>query len=238
MIGLLTAIYTRRFAHRPADRRGHVLGARHGPRPDGSPATPTSAVRLCARLDGVRVPGRIFTMGTLFLALLAGAGAEWLIRRAAPLERRGPAGRDGRPGCAGGALFATLVRRRARPRHRGRGRWPPRPSGRAPAAARRSGCPARSWICPPMHTTIAIWQYFSTNGFYDIPIGNSTFDMPAWMICAAALSGFPDRASVEKLRFYGIRTVVLHTRTTRGFPSPTPSPIAEPPTRSPRRPSR
>ena len=25
------------------------------------------------------------------------------------------------------------------------------------------------------------------------------------------MSGFPDRASVEKLRYYGIRTVVLHT---------------------------
>jgi hypothetical protein len=25
------------------------------------------------------------------------------------------------------------------------------------------------------------------------------------------MGGFPDRASVEKLRFYGVRTVVLHT---------------------------
>ncbi len=29
------------------------------------------------------------------------------------------------------------------------------------------------------------------------------------------MNGFPDRASVEKLRFYGIRTVVLHLRMPR-----------------------
>ena len=31
--------------------------------------------------NGVRVPGRIFITGTLFYALLAGAGAEWLVGR-------------------------------------------------------------------------------------------------------------------------------------------------------------
>ena len=56
-----------------------------------------------------------------------------------------------------------------------------------------------------------IWQYFSTDGFYEIPIGNSTFDMPAVDDLRGGMNGFPDRASVEKLRYYGIRTVVLHT---------------------------
>ena len=32
--------------------------------------------------DGVRVPGRIFTLATLFYALLAGAGAQLLVRLA------------------------------------------------------------------------------------------------------------------------------------------------------------
>ena len=31
--------------------------------------------------DGVRVPGRVFTLATLFYALLAGAGAQWLVQR-------------------------------------------------------------------------------------------------------------------------------------------------------------
>ncbi|MGC2375024.1 MAG: hypothetical protein WA484_14220, partial [Solirubrobacteraceae bacterium] len=56
-----------------------------------------------------------------------------------------------------------------------------------------------------------LWQYFSTNGFYDIPLGNSTFDIPATDDLRGGMSGFPDRASVEKLRYYGVRTVVLHT---------------------------
>ena len=55
-----------------------------------------------------------------------------------------------------------------------------------------------------------MWQYFSTDGFYKIPIGNSTFDIPAVDDLRGGMSGFPDRASVEKLRYYGIKTVVLH----------------------------
>src|SRR5208283_45251 len=63
-----------------------------------------------------------------------------------------------------------------------------------------------------------IWQYFSTDGFYEIPIGNSTFDMPAVDDLRGGMSGFPDRASVEKLRYYGIRTVVLHTQPINQLP--------------------
>ena len=56
-----------------------------------------------------------------------------------------------------------------------------------------------------------LWQYFSTDGFYKIPVGNSTFDIPAVDDLRGGMNGFPDRASVEKLRYYGIKTVVLHT---------------------------
>ncbi|MDQ6811931.1 MAG: hypothetical protein M3Z95_08550, partial [Actinomycetota bacterium] len=57
-----------------------------------------------------------------------------------------------------------------------------------------------------------LWQYFSTDGFYKIPVGNSTFDINAVDDLRGGMSGFPDRASVEKLRYYGIRTVVLHLK--------------------------
>ncbi|MFZ1153670.1 MAG: hypothetical protein WAN93_02060, partial [Solirubrobacteraceae bacterium] len=56
-----------------------------------------------------------------------------------------------------------------------------------------------------------LWQYFSTNGFYKLPVGNSTFDMPSVDDLRGGMSAFPDRASVEKLRYYGVKTVVLHT---------------------------
>jgi hypothetical protein len=57
-----------------------------------------------------------------------------------------------------------------------------------------------------------IWQYFSTDGFYPIPVGNSTFDIPAVDDLRGGMEAFPDRASVEKLRYLGIRTVVLHLK--------------------------
>ena len=60
-----------------------------------------------------------------------------------------------------------------------------------------------------------LWQYFSTDGFYKIPVGDSTFDIPALDDLRGGMYGFPDRASVEKLRYYGIRTVVLHTAASR-----------------------
>ena len=74
-----------------------------------------------------------------------------------------------------------------------------------------------------------VWQYFSTDGFYKIPIGNSTFDMPKVDDLRGGMANFPDRASVEKLRFYGIRTVVLHTGLPKDLPPEHGKVVAEPP---------
>ena len=68
---------------------------------------------------------------------------------------------------------------------------------------------AAPWLAPRADR---IWQYFSTDGFYKIPVGNSTFDIPQVDDLRGGMNGFPDRASVEKLRYYGIRTVVLHLK--------------------------
>ncbi len=56
------------------------------------------------------------------------------------------------------------------------------------------------------------------DGFYKIPLGNSTFDIPPLDDLRGGMSGFPDKASVEKLRYYGIKTVVLHTDAVKGLP--------------------
>jgi hypothetical protein len=74
-----------------------------------------------------------------------------------------------------------------------------------------------------------VWEYFSTNGFYKIPMGESTFDIPSLDDLRGGMNGFPDRASVEKLRYYGIRTVVLHTKLPTGLPAEQGWVIAEPP---------
>ncbi len=57
-----------------------------------------------------------------------------------------------------------------------------------------------------------VWQYFSTDGFPEIAQGTSTFDIPSEDDLRGGMAGFPDKASVEKLRWYGIKTVVLHLK--------------------------
>jgi len=80
------------------------------------------------------------------------------------------------------------------------------------------GLPGPRLDLPTDGTLDRIWQYFSIDGFYEIPIGNSTFDLPAVDDLRGGMNGFPDQASVEKLRYYGIRTVVLHTKIPPGLP--------------------
>jgi hypothetical protein len=154
--------------------------------------------------NGVRVPGRIFTLATLFYALLAGAGAQLLVRRLRPW-----AGRQSLrslPALAGAALVIGIVGEGA-----GHLAHPVVPQ---PARA-EVGLAGPLLDLPTDGPADRLWQYFSTDGFYKIPVGNSTFDFRAVDDLRGGMSGFPDRASIEKLRFYGIRTVVLHLRMPR-----------------------
>jgi hypothetical protein len=202
--------------------------------------------------DGVRVPGRIFTLATLFLALLAGAGAQLLSgklgelttrRRDAPEASRDEvvAEEQTGAGAAGG---------RARRRTGARSRLATVTAlvgivlviGIVGEGAGHLGHPvvprlARAEVglrgplldLPTDGTLDRIWQYFSTNGFYKIPVGNSTFDMPQVDDLRGGMKNFPDKASVEKLRYYGIRTVVLHTVTYPELPPEHGLVIPEPP---------
>jgi hypothetical protein len=155
--------------------------------------------------NGVRVPGRVFTMGTLFYALLAGAGAQWLVERlrryTGRARSRSPRLATALPAVAGGILLIGILGEGAG--HLGHPRVP------QPARA-EVGLPGPRLDLPTDGAHDRIWQYFSTDGFYKIPIGNSTFDMPAVDDIRGGMQNFPDKASVEKLRHYGIKTVVLH----------------------------
>jgi hypothetical protein len=153
--------------------------------------------------NGVRVPGRVFMLATLFLALLAAAGA-W---RLAEIARAWGAGLGPRGGArmvavVGALLVAGLVGEGAG--HLGH------PVVPQPARA-ETRLPGPIMDLPTDGAADRLWQYFSTDGFYKIPVGNSTFDIPSVDDLRGGMSGFPDRASVEKLRYYGVKTVVLHT---------------------------
>lgn len=210
--------------------------------------------------NGVRVPGRIFTLATLFLALLAGAGAQRLVCAArARSRRRGEGLRTGKPphqagSPNGGGSWSAPRRGAGSPR----GPWSLRGAGSLQGASPRvAGSPRGPWslrgealpalvgivlviglvgegaghmghpVVPQPARAEAglpapildlpadgahdrIWQYFSTDGFPEIANGNSTFDIPSQDDLRGGMNGFPDRNSVEKLRWYGIRTVVLH----------------------------
>jgi hypothetical protein len=164
--------------------------------------------------NGVRVPGRVFTLATLAYALLAGAGVQLLAARAGAWGRRrslaAGAGAWGRRRSlrfaglvAGAALAAAIVGEGAG--HLGH------PVVPQPVRA-EIGLPGPRLDLPTDGAADRVWQYFSTDGFYKIPIGNSTFDIPRVDDLRGGMNGFPDRASVEKLRYYGIRTVVLHLK--------------------------
>ncbi|MGA2453020.1 MAG: hypothetical protein ABSG93_05820 [Solirubrobacteraceae bacterium] len=177
--------------------------------------------------DGVRVPGRIFTLATLFYALLAGAGAQWLVQRVRAWgEQRRPAGSPtprspmrrlpalalpaiSLPALAGAVLLIGIVGEGAG--HLGHPLVP------QPARA-EIGLPGPLIDLPTDGALDRIWQYFSTDGFPKIANGESTFDIPAEDDLRGGMSGFPDQASVEKLRYYGIKTVVLHTVLPKGLP--------------------
>jgi hypothetical protein len=204
LIGLCTGLYTRRL------RWGLAAGAvvcgvlALGLGLTGAGYPYRLLYNYAPGWDGVRVPGRVFTLATLFLALLAGAGAQWLLARA---RERGALvsafWRDGLPVLVGGALLVGLLGEGA-----GHMATPVVPE---PARA-EIGLPAPIMGLPTDGAADRVWQYFSTDGFPRIPNGNSTFDIPAMDDLRGGMNAFPDRASVEKLRFYGIRTVVLHLR--------------------------
>jgi hypothetical protein len=168
--------------------------------------------------DGVRVPGRIFTLATLLYALLAGAGAQLLAGFAGAWGARHSV--RALPGIVGLVLVVGLVGEGAG--HLGH------PIVPQPAKA-EIGLPGPVLDLPTDGALDRIWQYFSTNGFYKIPIGESTFDIPAVDDLRGGMNGFPDRASVEKLRYYGIKTVVLHTVIPKGLPPEQGWVFAEPP---------
>ncbi len=172
--------------------------------------------------DGVRVPGRVFTLATLFYALLAGAGVQWLAGRMAgigspPTQKRAPS--------AVGALVGVVLAIGILGEGAGHLGHPLVPQ---PAQA-EIGLRGPLLDLPTDGALDRIWQYYSTDGFYEIPIGNSTFDMPDVDDLRGGMNGFPDRASVEKLRFYHIHTVVLHTVLPKGLPPEHGPVVAEPP---------
>jgi len=143
--------------------------------------------------DSVRTPGRLNTMTSLGLALLAAAGAHALIAR-----MRWPRGRTV---LAVALPLIVLIE--------GMGFPNPHPTVAEPPAGLADATPPRLHL--PMNTyesrRFILW---STNGFPEIVNGRGSFDPTFFLELEDEMAAFPDPAVIQHLRDLGINTVVLH----------------------------
>lgn len=148
--------------------------------------------------DGIRTPGRIFTLTSLGLALLAAAGASAVISRTG---RRGT--------LVGGAIATVIVIEGfagiAYPT------VPPVPVGQA-------GLGAPQLHLPTEAQRDSLYMLWSTDAFPPLVNGYPGFELPPLERLRRAARSFPSRVSVAALRSYGVRVVVFHPELARETP--------------------
>jgi hypothetical protein len=164
--------------------------------------------------EAIRTPGRLATFSTLGLALLAAAGAEATLRMA----RRRLAERDGgsasRAGPAAAAIacllgFVILVEGRGLP-------FDPYDDQDQPAVP-YPGASAAEIPDPQLHLPAVDAQenrrylLWSTDGFPRIVNGRASTRPDSIEELIEEMRYFPSEATVERLRAFGVRSVVLHT---------------------------
>jgi hypothetical protein len=165
---------------------------------------------------GIRVPGRLMTLTSLGLALLAAAGADRVVRLAARASIR--RGRSALVASAAAAALVLAVLVEGSGFDLGGGaavsgpshpHVPTAPAGLANLAAPQVHLP----ITVPANRRYVLW---STDGFPRMVNGRASFQPASFVRLSAELTRFPDRASVARLRALGVQTVVLHTRLASG----------------------
>lgn len=159
--------------------------------------------------DAVRTPGRIATLTTLALGLLAAAGARALI--GSPRRRGGE--RFGTAPAARGAGIVLLV---GVILFEGSGRLPLAAVPRVPAGQLRTAAPQLH--LPSDVLRDLTYMYWSTEGFPRLVNGHSAFVPRSLQELRARMRTFPDAESVAVLRALGVRTVVLHPDLAPGTP--------------------
>jgi hypothetical protein len=163
--------------------------------------------------QGIRTPGRLNTLTSLGLALLAAAGAQALTSR---LRRRAPGGGPVALGAGAVIVVAILAEGAgfrigtdgsaiAGPPH---ARVPPPPAGQRDAPA------------PQQHLPIepSIYLLWSTDGFPAITDGVGAFEPRFTQRLRAEMRAFPNPESVSRLRSLGVRTVIFHPDLAAGTP--------------------
>ena len=169
------------------------------------------AYELLPGWDGMRTPGRLVTFASLGLALLAGAGASALLTRA-----RGRFSTALTAGIAAMLVVAVVVEGRGLPFDptdaRAEPQVPSPPADLSDVPAPQLYLPAET---ADQNRRYLLW---STDGFPDLFNGRSSVE-PAWTArVIRSMDRFPDRASVERLRHVGVRSVIIDLDLATGTP--------------------
>jgi hypothetical protein len=151
---------------------------------------------LAPGVDALRTPGRLNTITSLALALLAAFGADRVIaivrsRRIRP-----------HPAVIVGALFCAIVTEGAGTLRADSVPPVPRPQGLL-LAEPQVHLPFDGRIDP-------LYMLWSTEGFPRIVNGGSGFDPALTAALRSRLASFPDRNTISRLQRLGVGTVVLH----------------------------
>lgn len=154
--------------------------------------------------QGIRVPGRLHTLTTLCLALLAGAGAAALAARVR--ARRGQVAATAALALACAAILAEGWGFADHPT------VPLAPPGFSAAPQPALHLPAGAFD----NRRYVLW---STDGFPDVVNGRGSFIPRQFEELLRVTRSFPDRRSVAYLRGRGVRSVTVHlARTPRSSP--------------------
>ena len=143
--------------------------------------------------NGLRTPGRLNTLASLALALLAAGGAQVVVTAAT--RRRAWAG------AAAGLLLAGAIVVE--------GLGPP-PINRVPEPPDGLETVADPQMHLPLGPAGFLYMLWSSDGFPRIANGGSGFVPREYAELADVVKGFPDRRSVDYLRALRIRSLVLH----------------------------
>lgn len=159
--------------------------------------------------DSIRVPTRLNTLTSLALALLAAAGATYLVGRSrdwAGAARR----KHGRivPSAVGTVLVVAVLLEGSGFHFRDGGLRAPELATVPSLPTGQLGAPEPQFHLPSSPNTI--YPFWSTEGFPRIVNGWGGIINPIDLVLYATTTRFPDSASVAILRRQGVRTVVLH----------------------------
>lgn len=172
--------------------------------------------------EAIRTPGRLATFSSLALALLAGAGAESTLRAARRRLGRRPPAIGARAASAAVASLAALlvlavvVEGRGLPFDPFDDQDQPVVDLVPPSVA---DVPAPQLHLPAEggeeNRRYLLW---SSDGFPEIVNGRASTRPDSIEQLILEMRSFPDRASVARLRDYGVRSVILHTDRVAGWP--------------------